>query len=204
MGKEALVVERSILFKDKSFEGVLPIKEFDYFPIILGNYQYRARGDALEHDASLKQIIPYVWILNTQTKQLFAYRRANNPNYTETRLRNKWSCGLGGHIEHIDDADPIHQGMMRELREEVKMRRYPKPEIVGYLNVDSGDVEKVHFGILAIAKTTEDVLKGDDEMAEGRLMSLDEIERMMGDPSNDIENWTRVSWPYIRELLTKK
>jgi len=169
------------------------------------------RGDELEHNPSLQQIIPYVWIINPETKQVFAYRRAADEKYTEKRLRNKWSCGIGGHIDREDVQDPIIDAMMRELKEEVKiinpqtkMPEYPQPKIVGYLNDDANDVGKVHFGVVAIAETMHPVEKGDDEMAEGRMVSISELEKLFADPNNDIEEWTRLSWPFVKSYLEAK
>src|SRR3989344_4121632 len=107
MVKEALVVKRDILFKDKHFEGFLHASEYDYLPVILSSYFYHERGDKLEHDKSLQQIIPYVIIVNKKDRKIFAYRRQTNESYTETRLRKKWSIGVGGHIERTDDKNPI-------------------------------------------------------------------------------------------------
>src|SRR3989338_7383480 len=124
MGKEALVVDKNILLKNKSFQGFLSKEEHDFISIINSNLKYELRGDTLEHNYLLKQIIPYVWIINPKTMKVFAYRRANNEKYSEVRLRNKWSCGVGGHIEREDKSDPIQLAMMRELMEEVKIRDY--------------------------------------------------------------------------------
>jgi len=199
--KEALVVKREHLFRDKYFQGFLPVQEHDYMPIILREHIYHPRGNLLENNELLQQIIPYVWILNPRDKKVFAYRRAANQDYGEARLRNKWSCGLGGHIERQDSGDPIQLAMMRELMEEVKIDVYPSPRIVGYLKDDNGDVERVHFGIVAIAETLSNVEKGDDEMAEGRFMSISEIENLFTHPDNQIEAWTLLSWPFVKNYL---
>lgn len=201
MGKEALVVKRDVLFKDNHFSGFLSADKFDFIPIIMNNYFYSGRGDDLENDLSLQQIIPYVWIINPKEKKVFAYKRAEGANYREKRLQNKWSCGLGGHIESIDSGNPLISGMMRELREEVKMTNYPEPKVVGYLNLDHG-VHAVHFGVVAIAETSEDVQKGDDEMVYGQFYSASELEQIFSNPENEIEEWTKASWPFVKELLT--
>ncbi|MEI6849510.1 MAG: NUDIX domain-containing protein [archaeon] len=200
MGKEALVVKREILFKNKHFQGFLSFKDFDFISLINKNYFYAQRGDVLENDTSLQQIIPYVVIINPETKKIFAYRRANNTNYTETRLRNKWSIGIGGHIESTDDKDPIQEGMMRELREEVSMKNYPTPKIIGYVNDDSG-VESVHFGIVALTETTEDVSQGDDEMASSSFLSVAEFDALFKDETNQFDKWTEIIWPTIKQYL---
>lgn len=201
MPKEALVVKREILFKDKHFEGFLPVKDFDFISVINKNYFYAERGDKLENDISLQQIIPYVIITNPKTKKIFAYKRANNDNYSEKRLRNKWSIGVGGHIERVDNKNPIQEGMMRELKEELKIDNYPIPKIIGYVNDDSGSVESVHFGIIALAKTSEDVKQGDDEMAHSSFYTIDEFEALISNRENELEGWSKIVWPVIKEYL---
>ena len=195
MGKEALVVKREILFEDKDFQGFLPSEENDFIQVILDNYFYHPRGDQLENNKDLQQIIPYVWIINSQTKKVLAYKRSSGKNYSEKRLMDKWSCGVGGHIEREDSQNPIIDAMMRELKEEVQMNDYPTPKIVGYLNDDSDSVGSVHFGIVALAETAQEVKKGDDEMAILHFLSIEEMDNLFSSPDVEIESWTKLSWP---------
>ena len=203
MSREILVVKRDVLFGDKEFQGFLPFVEGDFISLILDNFEYRERDD-VEKDSSLQQPIPYVWIVNPFSKKVFAYRRASGKSYNEQRLKDKWSGGVGGHIdrdtEHASE-NPVLDAMMRELREEVLMDEYPTPKIVGYLNDDSNDVGKVHFGIVAIAETTEDVRKGDDEMVHGNFYSVGELEKIFSDSENNVETWTQLSWPFVRDYV---
>jgi predicted NUDIX family phosphoesterase len=204
MRKEALVVPRDKLFKEKYFEkGFLPKEEYDYIPIALQNYRYEFRSDELEHDFSLKQIIIYVLIINPWTKKIFAYRRsANEKLYSEKRLYNKWSCGVGGHIERQDDADPIGASAKRELQEEVVMEKYPEPKIIGFVNDDTGDIEKYHFGVVAIAESDEDEISmGDGEIEEGKFMKIEEIEELAANPNSKMEIWTVQLLPYLKKHL---
>jgi len=204
MGKEALIVKRDVLFLDKYFEGFLAAEEHDYISKVLENYEYHIRGDELENNEKLQQVIPYVWIVNPLKKQVFVYKRASGKeNYSEERLMNKISCGVGGHIDREDSDNPIENAMMRELMEEVKMEKYPNPIIIGYLNDDSNSVGKVHFGIVAIAETNHEVNKGDDEMTEGKFYSIDELESIFSDPKYEVESWTKLSWPYVKDYLNK-
>ncbi|MBI5803835.1 NUDIX domain-containing protein [Candidatus Pacearchaeota archaeon] len=201
MSKEALVVDRKKLFKDGDFHGFLPSTERNLIGLILKSHYYHARGNELENNQELQQIIPYVWIINPKEKKVLAYRRSSTQSYNEKRLRNKWSCGVGGHIDKEDSSDPITNAMMRELKEEVLMSVYPKPKIIGYLNDDKDDVGKVHFGVVALAETEEKVEKGSDEMAECRFLSIKEIESLFSNPANEIESWTTLSWPFVKNYL---
>ena len=205
MGKEALIVKRDILFKEKQFQGFSKKEEYDFIPIILGNFEYYLRGDDLENNINLQQIIPYVWIVNLNEKKVFAYKRASGKqNYSEERLMNKISCGVGGHVDKedlISKGGVIIKAMMRELMEEVKMKKYPKPKIIGFLNDDADSVGRVHFGIVAIAETKEAVNKRDSEMTHGQFYSVDELEKLFADPANEVENWTKMSWPFVKGYL---
>ena len=73
--------------------------------------------------------------------------------------------------------------------------------LFGYLNDDSNDVGKVHFGIVAIAETTEDVRKGDNEMVHGNFYSVGELEKIFSDSENNVETWTQLSWPFVRDYV---
>jgi predicted NUDIX family phosphoesterase len=214
LGDDILVVKREVLFENQFFQGFVPKDNMNFIPTILSNYEYKIRTRELEQDNSYQQIISYVWIINPKTKQVFSYKRASNKKYSEERLKSRWSCGVGGHIEKADgvvgeEGDPIESVLMREMQEEVKMKDYPIPKIVGFINDDSDNVGKVHFGVVAIVETLDFVEKGDDEMemgkffSTGHLYTLGEMERIFNDPSNEIETWTRISWPFVKDYLQK-
>lgn len=65
--------------------------------------RFMRRGDA-ERDPEFKQLIPYIIFvcedLTTGRPSVFAYRRGDGQG--ETRLRSKWSVGVGGHINDVD------------------------------------------------------------------------------------------------------
>ena len=65
--------------------------------------RFMRRGDA-ERDPEFKQLIPYIIFVcedsTTGRPSVFAYRRGDGQG--ETRLRSKWSVGVGGHINDVD------------------------------------------------------------------------------------------------------
>lgn len=213
MGKEALVIERKILFTEGEFQGFLPLEKMDFISIILdkSNYFYHSRGDDLENNRALKQIIPYVWIVNPETKNVFLYKRSlsdkKKGEYNEIRYLNKYSGGVGGHIDKDTEENannPIMEAMMRELKEEVIMDHYPKPEIIGCTNDDSDSLGTVHFGIVAVVKTNKDVKAQKSEgLSSGAFYSIKRLEEIFTNPKNNIENWTRISWPFVKAYLEK-
>ncbi len=211
MGKEALVVQRNVLFKDGEFQGFMPFEERDFISIILKNHFYYARGEELENNRDLQQIIPYVWIVNQKSKKVFLYKRGFNANkeageFREQRCMNKFSGGVGGHIDKDTEegsSNPIEKAMARELMEEVVMTDYPVPKIVGYINDDADSIGKVHFGIVAIAETSGSVISRKSEgLSEGRFYSIDNIEKLFSDPENKVETWTVIGWPFIKGYLS--
>jgi len=200
MGNDILVIKKDELFKDGEFEGFKPISEKDYTEIILKNYEYQKRTEELENNSSWQQPIPYVWIIDPKTKKVFLYKRDITGN--EGRLYNKFSGGVGGHIDRETEEfvdNPITSAMMRELKEEVIMTVYPIPEIIGFINLNH-DVHAVHFGIVAVAQTERNV-EANEDMIFGEFYSSEEIENIFNDPNNTIEEWTKISWPFVKKYI---
>lgn len=200
MGRQILVVKKADLFKSGLFNGFVPAHYHDFLKIIKEKSEYQERNDELENNEHYQQILPYVWIINPEKKEAFIYRRASDKNYTEKRLRNKISGGVGGHIDKDNYEDAVMDSMMRELREEVQMTTYTMPKIVGYIKLNH-DVHAFHFAVVGLLETKEHVTKGDDEMTEGTFQSIDQIEKIFADPQNDVEEWTTTSWPFVKEYL---
>jgi len=201
MVREILVVKRDTLFNNGDFHGFMPKERRDFSNLILQNFEYVERNDELENNPSLQQIIPYVWLINPKTGKAFLYQRSNEGE--EGRLHNKYSGGVGGHIDKDTEyysQNPIVDAMMRELKEETTMTNYPTPKFVGFLNDETNMVGKVHFGIVAIAETEEDVIPA-QHMARGQFYSLEEIDEIFSDPNSSVETWTEISWPYIKQYL---
>ena len=105
----------------------------------------------LEEDPSFKQIIPYAIISSKDSFYLF--RRTSGQ--TEKRLHNKFSLGVGGHMNPDDSVKPKEQYLIdelkRELFEEVKLLNgclIEDIEFIGFINDDTIPVGRVHIGLL--------------------------------------------------------
>src|SRR6478672_8397799 len=89
-------------------------------PVVLANYSFMERNLA-EHDESFKQVIPYVVVVNGNRYLLI--RRTKKQG--EARLHDKYSLGIGGHINDVDSGSEarhshiIEAGLRRELNEEI-------------------------------------------------------------------------------------
>jgi len=203
-----MVIDKEILFDFDTdyFEGFKPRNEVDYESRILKNFCYMKRRLA-EKDPTYKQPISYSIIVNPTLKQVFAYQRsARDSKYSEKRLQGKWSWGIGGHIEKFDtqNGNPIHTSMLRELKEEVEINGTIKPKILGYINNDSDEVGKVHFGILYVIETNAKIVKPKDpEIDNGKLRPIRELKKTCSSPEFTLEEWSRISLEPLKQYLQK-
>ena len=91
------------------------------------NTSYRPRSE-MEEDPRYKQLIPYVIFRHWDGRgeaTVFQYLRGKGQG--EQRLHSKRSIGIGGHVSADDECNPgavhpYHEGMRRELAEEVEIR----------------------------------------------------------------------------------
>jgi predicted NUDIX family phosphoesterase len=123
---------------------------------ILSHYSFRSRA-IVEDDPSFKQIIPYV-LIRHQDRFLLTQRTSRQ---TEKRLHGKYSVGIGGHINDLEQSaghkDVIHAGLERELNEEVRVLGARRSlDLVGVISDDSTDVGKVHLGLVFILEVDSD------------------------------------------------
>lgn len=209
MGTQAsvriLVIPRKTLFKDEAIEGFVPIEQKNLLPLLLKSSEYQVRDETLEKNPAFKQIIPYIIVVNTRNHTVFGYKRFKKyAGLHETRLHNKFSLGLGGHIDEVKTSENlIVESMMREFTEEVKMNTYPTPKIIGFINSELSEVDRMHFAIVAIAETTENIDKREnEEVAEEKFYTIHEVDQIMQNENIQMDTWTRIVWPFVKSYLT--
>lgn len=115
---------------------------------ILADHLFVPR-DLAEYDFDLKQVIPYV-IIRCRDSYLLLRRTSKQ---TEKRLHNKYSLGIGGHINPSTDHDGaniIVGGLYRELNEEVRLGGPGRLSFEGIINDESTSVSKVHLGLFHV------------------------------------------------------
>ncbi len=155
---------------------------------------YRSRGK-MENDPNFKQLIPYVVFRHIDSAgvvSVFRYTRGGGQG--EQRLRAKHSIGVGGHIS-IDDAggaasrQAYHEGMRRELEEEVIIETPYVDRCVGMLNDDQTDVGQVHLGIVHLADVERPAIRPREaEIIDARFQPVDEILANL----EGYETWSRI------------
>jgi len=165
---------------------------------ILGNHEFMPRDEA-EYNFEHKQIIPYVAV-HHKDKFLLLQRTANQ---SEKRLHNKYSLGIGGHINPVSSMkyeNIIIDSMYRELNEEVQVKDHGILKFAGIINDDSNSVSKVHLGLLYILEVLSpefEVLEKDKMTAE--WVSEDDLKKYY----DRFETWSQIVFDdYIKNVQT--
>lgn len=106
-----------------------------------------------EKNPTYKQFIPYI-LLKREDGLFACYQRHG----TETRLHNKYSAGVGGHIDEPDNQNDARKtmetGMLRELSEELANFQKDKISLkyLGIINEVESEVGLMHIGVVYIAE----------------------------------------------------
>ena len=165
---------------------------------IIQNGLFRKRSE-LEEDPSFKQIIPYAIISNKESYCLFK----RTSRQTEKRLHNKFSLGVGGHMNPGNSKESKEQYLINELKrelfEEVKLLNdclIEDIEFIGFINDDTIPVGRVHIGLLYnIHISNKDVVINEpDKMTAEWIDKPDLAEFYEG-----METWTKITFDsYIK------
>jgi len=129
--------------------GIVEVEEQKIQQLIQKEGLFIPRNQA-EQDESFQQIIPYVVMKNNG--QILLLLRTSKQG--EKRLHDKYSLGVGGHINNLDDQKPWNaflKGMKREITEEVDVEIH-SIDYIGIINDTSTPVSRVHLGLLYIAE----------------------------------------------------
>jgi len=227
--EQILVVERDKLlggktllygFHNQNLEELIEnIYRFGYFV---------DRPDA-ENNPSLKQIIPYLLIshkgdtanpLEPVRPDVTSGRSGGRPKgraggyklflvqrlatQTEKRLHNKYSIGIGGHINPVKDKsaikDIIKSGLERELHEELEVSTPYQYKLIGYLNDDTNSVGQVHFGLVFQVMVNDEngVEVAEKDLMVGKFVNIKEIEKHF----SLLESWSQIVYKDFVKSLT--
>lgn len=199
------VVPRSALFADYYPQGFLPFAadpsgrraaELETAVTRDGFFVERAYA---ERTPTLKQVIPYTLV--SCDERVLLTRRLKSGG--ESRLHDKYSLGIGGHINPQDMNDvrnPIEAGTRREIAEELTVRGKYDVRRAGLLNDDSNAVGAVHVGLVQVISVRAPVEIREREQLEGRLVTTSDLRGMLTDGAN-FETWSKLLIPHLDELL---
>jgi predicted NUDIX family phosphoesterase len=150
-----------------------------------------------ETDSSLKQVIPYCVLMRNDS--IFTMRRKERGG--EARLFNKFSIGVGGHINPVDGAqDPLLAGLMRELEEEVVFDGAVDLEALGIINDETEEVGSVHFGLVYGVRPEGEVRVRETDQLEGRWAQIEELEGRLAEERDSFESWSALILDRVRDV----
>ncbi|KKU51722.1 MAG: hypothetical protein UX75_C0062G0009 [Candidatus Moranbacteria bacterium GW2011_GWE2_47_10] len=196
-GEKVLAIKGDIIFKEGEWLG-FKTENLDYFyNLIKSNCEFVDREKA-ETDEKYKQIIPYILFKNGNKFFLYEYIKGA----TETRLHHNYILGIAGHINPIDNNgnDIIEEGAKREWFEEVVFDgNITNRKLVGMLNDNRRDVERVHLGLIYVYEGDSDKIeiKEKDKM-RGKMMTIKETESLIG--STEYLGWAPLLYPHLEKF----
>lgn len=161
-----------------------------------------------EEDPRLKQIIPYIFVIDPFAGKVLCYTRCKKSG--EQRLAGKKSLGFGGHINPVDFAvgsmhGAIRQATYRELQEELNITgAMYATQPFGFVNNERDAVGEVHLGFVVACVLNETGLAtlttGDGVFTADWMTAQD-----LWDHEHDkLEAWSQMLLPRIADYLRGK
>lgn len=162
------------------------------------NHKFMPRSEA-EYNFKYKQVIPYVIVRNGIDYLLLK----RTTGQTETRLHNKFSLGIGGHINPVPSVsgnDIILHSLHRELNEEILLNDISELQFTGIINDESNSVSKVHLGLLYVLHVSSPVYQvRETEKMTAQWMTGDQIINFY----DNLETWSQIAYDrHISETIS--
>lgn len=202
MDEEIICFERKVLSEYLDRSHITPILPFDeaLWNRILDNLQSFPRPH-LENDYRFKQLVVYVVIKSKDS--YLTYKRTTKG--LEKRLSEKYSIGIGGHVNVADKKqltlikdkkDLVRLAVLREVNEEIniKSRILKEPKLICFINDDSDDVGRIHFGVVWLLEISEpDVSRRGRVVGDLKFYGL----RHLKDTKYRFEKWSQLLIDYF-------
>ena len=198
--ESVLVIPRALFDRLGAFEGLCFEPERYLVEILDPRHASFLRRSAAENDPSFKQIIPYAVV--TCGGRILHYVRGSKTG--EQRLAAKGSIGIGGHVNLSDLDSPeissatYHNGVRREVAEEITFPGTFRETVRALLNDDSSEVGRVHLGVVHVFELeSAEVRAGESEITELAFLTRGEIR-----PRYDaLESWSRICFDGLDGLV---
>jgi predicted NUDIX family phosphoesterase len=189
----AVATKENIFKNIKYEEGFIPPNENIINNIVLHHTQLSRH--LAELDYTQKQIVSY--IIFVYQENIFLMERSKNS--CEQKLKNKFSLGIGGHLNKTDLQKDILLWGMREFNEEVNYTNDFRIELLGIINDESNDIGKLHLGIVYLMKACSSKITIKSELKSGKLISLAECLSY----HDKLESWSQLVIDFIKNKNTK-
>jgi predicted NUDIX family phosphoesterase len=186
--ERVLVVDRLLVPDAAGWYGLRAEGLEAFLEIVVRHGRFVPRAEA-EIDAGRKQVIPYLVLRDGERWFLMRRTRAGG----DARLHDRWSIGVGGHINPGDEG--LLGGLRREWREEIEADFEPDFMPVALLNDDTTDVGAVHLGVVFLADAAgRPVRVRETHKLEGAFASEADVAAVV----DGLETWSRL----VFEALT--
>ncbi len=201
MSEQVLVIPRSFLFRGnkQTFQGLISPPNHYFLELVSAGSFFMPRSE-MEQDPRYKQLIIYIILRHRNT--VFVYRRAKGSN--EKRLLNKYSLGLGGHINPCRAGsfeELLDTNLKRELLEETNVKDRFSYHLLGVINDDLTEVGLYHLGLVYLVScATPEVTVREKNKLVGSLRPVSEI--LNG--QYQWETWSSFLLPEIRRICVQK
>jgi len=188
-----LVVKRNHLFPQGEWQGLCHVDFDHYLHIISHKKEFHPRS-LMEVDFTYKQIIPYL-VFKYEDSYFLMQRRTDA---SESRLRNKLTLGIGGHIREEDMSEnSLFEWARREFYEEVHYPGTFSVRALGIINDDSNDVGKVHIGFVFLLTGDSPCIEIKSELKSGVLVPLQKCI----DQKDCFESWSQMVIDFLQNNL---
>ena len=147
---------------------------------------FRPRSE-VEQDESVKQIIPYVCIRCGDSYVLLQ----RTSKQSEARLHNKFSLGIGGHINDAEQSAPdlVDAGLQRELSEEISLTSGYTLRPLGIIYDASTPVGRVHLGVVYELEACDQTFTlNEPDLMSARWVSVEELRTFR----DRMETWSQI------------
>lgn len=194
--EQILVVKRTQLFADEAspaspelrrasaWHGIRRTDVDEYVNLIYAQQEFKPRS-AMELDPAYKQIIPYM--IFRHNDQYFLMQRTATTS--EQRLKNKYSLGIGGHVQQEDVVGVnLMDWARREFHEEISYNGALNVTTLGILNDDTNEVGRVHLGLVLLLEGDSANISIKSELKSGQLLTLDSCKTYY----EHLESWSKL------------
>lgn len=193
MEENVLIIQNSLLPHIQSKECCLITDNKDrIFDTILKNQSFMVREEA-EYNFEHKQVIPYVTVRHSDDYLLLQRTKQQ----AEKRLHNKYSLGIGGHINPVDEMEReniIINSLYRELNEEVFVKDPDGLSFIGIINDESNSVSRVHLGLLYVLEaSTPDFKVLETDKMTAKWVPKEELKEYY----EGLETWSQVVYDHF-------
>ncbi len=189
-GERVLGIPRALVPGGLAWRGVRAAGLDEVLAAFREHGRYRPRV-SVEDDPSFQQLIPYVVVQDHGRILLMRRLRSGG----DTRLHDRYSIGVGGHIGEADGG--LDGGLAREWEEEIEAAWPPEFRMVGLLNDDTDPVGAVHLGVVYLVEAAgRPVGVRETDKLEGRLADPTEIAGL----GERLESWSRLVLDHLMRV----